>query len=260
MYNARTLVLVIFVYGIQLYLDFSGYSDIAIGISKCLGFEMPCNFNLPYLSRNVSEFWKRWHISLSNWLMEYIYIPLGGNRKGFFRSCINLLITMIIGGIWHGASWNFVCWGAWCGALLVMHKIYIHVCNIPKTYIPAIPKFITGVLVTYIANIFGFFILGVPNWKVFVLVMKRVILGKTGVSFYSTWAIAGTIFVFLEIVISIVKELKNSKYEYKYAYVNIFYPMFNLNRFKDLVIFFVIAGLAFGLIYTNSSPFMYAAF
>jgi len=109
-------------FAFQIYCDFSGYSDIAIGSGRVLGFDLMKNFNLPYFSSNITEFWRRWHISLSSWLRDYLYIPLGGNRKGRNRTYINLLITMVLGGIWHGASWTFVIWGALHGLFLMLSK------------------------------------------------------------------------------------------------------------------------------------------
>lgn len=109
-------------YTIQIYCDFSGYSDMAIGIAMILGFDLGENFHLPYQSRNLTEFWRRWHISLSTWLRDYIYIPLGGNRKGVARTYINNFLTMLIGGLWHGAAWKFVFWGAMHGIGLAIHK------------------------------------------------------------------------------------------------------------------------------------------
>ncbi len=111
-------------YSLQIYCDFSGYTDIAIGIGLLLGFRLPVNFNSPYKAGNISNFWKRWHISLSSWLRDYLYIPLGGNRKGAIRTHINLLITMLLGGLWHGANLRFVIWGGLHGIGLVFHKIW----------------------------------------------------------------------------------------------------------------------------------------
>lgn len=107
---------------IQIYCDFSGYTDIAIGIARALGFEFPQNFDRPYFSRTPTEFWRRWHMSLSTWLRDYLYLPLGGNRLGAARTYLNLMITMVLGGLWHGASWNFVLWGAFHGALLGIYR------------------------------------------------------------------------------------------------------------------------------------------
>ena len=112
-------------FAVVIYCDFSGYTDIAIGIAKWLGFSVPANFNLPYKSKDITEFWKRWHISLSSWLKDYIYIPLGGNRKGEWRKYINLIVTMLIGGLWHGANFTFIIWGLMHGVALAVHKLWI---------------------------------------------------------------------------------------------------------------------------------------
>jgi alginate O-acetyltransferase complex protein AlgI len=109
-------------FGIQIYADFSGYSDIAIGAALILGFNFPLNFNKPYFATSPSDFWRRWHISLSSWLRDYLYIPLGGNRKSSARTYLNLIIVMFLGGLWHGASWNFVIWGLLHGGYLAIHK------------------------------------------------------------------------------------------------------------------------------------------
>lgn len=109
-------------FAIQIYCDFSGYTDIARGIAKLLGFELMLNFAQPYFATNPQDFWRRWHISLSTWLRDYLYISLGGNRKGPRRTQINLMLTMLLGGLWHGAAWNFVLWGAFQGGLLALHR------------------------------------------------------------------------------------------------------------------------------------------
>lgn len=111
----------IIAYTIQIYFDFSGYSDMAIGLGKMFGFDFLENFNYPYISKNISEFWRRWHISLSTWFKDYIYIPLGGNRKG--NVYVNLLIVFFVTGLWHGASWNFIIWGLWHGMFLIIERI-----------------------------------------------------------------------------------------------------------------------------------------
>ena len=109
-------------YTMQIYCDFSGYSDMAIGIALIMGFRLGINFDSPYQSRNLTEFWRRWHISLSSWLRDYVYIPLGGNRKGTLRTYLNNFLTMLIGGLWHGAAWKFIFWGAMHGVGLAVHK------------------------------------------------------------------------------------------------------------------------------------------
>jgi D-alanyl-lipoteichoic acid acyltransferase DltB (MBOAT superfamily) len=110
-------------FAIQILCDFSGYTDIARGVSKLLGIDLILNFNLPYFSQNPSEFWRRWHISLSSWLRDYLYVPLGGNRNGILQTYRNLFLTMLLGGLWHGAAWNYVLWGAYQGALLCGHRL-----------------------------------------------------------------------------------------------------------------------------------------
>ena len=109
-------------YVVQIYCDFSGYSDMAIGISAIMGFRLTRNFNFPYKSRNLTDFWRRWHISLSTWLRDYVYIPLGGNRRGTLRTYVNNFLTMLVGGLWHGAAWKFVIWGGMHGVGLIVHK------------------------------------------------------------------------------------------------------------------------------------------
>lgn len=115
----------IYGYALQIYCDFSGYSDMAIGIALLLGFRFPKNFDSPYKAATITEFWRRWHISLSTWLRDYLYIPLGGNRKGRVRTYINLFITMLLGGLWHGAAVRFILWGALHGAALALHKLWL---------------------------------------------------------------------------------------------------------------------------------------
>jgi D-alanyl-lipoteichoic acid acyltransferase DltB (MBOAT superfamily) len=124
MFSGLEVLLGIYGYALQIYCDFSGYSDMAIGIALLLGFRFPMNFNAPYKSVSVTDFWRRWHISLSTWLRQYLYISLGGNRKGKLRMYLNLFMTMLLGGLWHGASWNFILWGALHGVALGCHKFF----------------------------------------------------------------------------------------------------------------------------------------
>jgi alginate O-acetyltransferase complex protein AlgI len=110
-------------YGFQIYLDFSGYVDLARGSAMLLGFNLPQNFDLPYFSTSIAEFWRRWHMTLGDWLRNYLYFPLGGSRRGLLRTCLNLLIIMLLAGLWHGAAWSFVVWGGVHGLALVMHRL-----------------------------------------------------------------------------------------------------------------------------------------
>lgn len=121
-------------YALQIYCDFSGYSDMAIGIALLLGFRFPINFNSPYKADSVTDFWHRWHISLSTWLRDYLYISLGGNRKGKIRTYLNLFLTMLLGGLWHGASWNFIVWGGLHGVALAVHKYVRSLLGRAKNY------------------------------------------------------------------------------------------------------------------------------
>ena len=122
-YGTAATWLAVLAYSAQIYLDFSGYSDMAVGLAHMLGYRLPKNFNMPYLAANMTDFWRRWHISLSSWLRDYLFIPIGGSRAGLWHTCRNLMVTMLLGGLWHGASWTFVAWGGWHGVLLVAHKL-----------------------------------------------------------------------------------------------------------------------------------------
>jgi alginate O-acetyltransferase complex protein AlgI len=121
-FGGLDLLLALYGYSFQIYNDFSGYSDVAIGLARILGFDLAVNFNRPYLALNVRDFWTRWHISLSGWLRDYLYIALGGNRGTRFQVTRNLMLTMLLGGLWHGAAWNFVLWGGWHGLLLALSR------------------------------------------------------------------------------------------------------------------------------------------
>lgn len=123
----------------QIYFDFSGYSDMAIGIGRMLGFEFKPNFNYPYCSRSITDFWRRWHISLSSWFRDYVYIPLGGNRKGKNRWLINILIVWAATGLWHGASWNFLLWGIYYGILLILEKLFL------LKWLEKVPRIVTHI-------------------------------------------------------------------------------------------------------------------
>ena len=123
--STPTMLLGLICYSMQIYFDFSGYSDMAIGLGKMMGFEFLENFNYPYVSKSLTEFWRRWHISLGTWFREYVYIPLGGNRKGLKRQIINISIVWLLTGIWHGAAYNYILWGVYYGILLIVEKIWL---------------------------------------------------------------------------------------------------------------------------------------
>ncbi|HEY9607835.1 MBOAT family O-acyltransferase [Allocoleopsis sp.] len=155
------VVLATFLYTVQIYCDFSGYSDMARGVSKLFGIELMVNFNLPYFSKDPSEFWRRWHISLSTWLRDYLYISLGGNRQGNRRTYLNLMTTMVLGGLWHGAAWNFVLWGFYQGTLLCVYRAF----NLnPSKQVPA--NNAIRVLRSLVTTLF-FFLLTCYGWLLF---------------------------------------------------------------------------------------------
>ena len=146
--SAVTAWLGILAFTFQIYFDFSGYSDMAIGLGKMMGFNFPENFNYPYMSHSISEFWRRWHITLGAWFRSYIYIPLGGNRKGLPRTIINLLIVWAVTGIWHGASWNFMLWGVYFGVLIIIERLFM------GKVLEKIPSFFSW-LYTFVLVVFG---------------------------------------------------------------------------------------------------------
>lgn len=146
--SAAAAWLGILAFTFQIYFDFSGYSDMAIGLGKMMGFTFPENFNYPYMSHSISEFWRRWHMTLGAWFRSYIYIPLGGNRKGTARTVLNLLIVWTVTGIWHGASWNFMLWGAYFGVLIVLERLFL------GKWLEKIPAFFSW-LYTFVLVVFG---------------------------------------------------------------------------------------------------------
>jgi D-alanyl-lipoteichoic acid acyltransferase DltB (MBOAT superfamily) len=144
-HSAIDLIAATYGYAVQIYADFSAYSDMAIGLAALLGYRFPRNFDQPYRSISLQEFWRRWHISLSSWLRDYLYIPLGGSRGGFWATCRNVMITMVLGGLWHGAAWKFVTWGALHGTVLCIERIWT---RFKPAFLPTAPK-IVGLIVTF---------------------------------------------------------------------------------------------------------------
>lgn len=135
-------------YTFHIYYDFSGYSDMAIGLGKMIGFKFPENFNFPYLSRSITEFWQRWHITLGTWMRDYLYIPLGGNKKGFAKTLINLGLVFLLSGLWHGAAWNFALWGLFHGSFLILERLFF------KKILDRIPSFI-AITYVFLVVLFG---------------------------------------------------------------------------------------------------------
>jgi alginate O-acetyltransferase complex protein AlgI len=189
LFSTSSVWIGILAYSLQILYDFWGYTDMAIGIGKVIGFELPKNFNWPYISQSMTEFWTRWHISLSTWLRDYLYISLGGNRKGQIRTHINLMITMLLGGLWHGASWNFVLWGGLHGLYLSMERIFFktkpkpHPWTSPIAYGKAFFIFIL-VTITWIP-------FRSPNWYTTTVIFQKLFFTpmEFSIEWYSIWAI-----------------------------------------------------------------------
>lgn len=154
--SAGTAWLGMVLYSLQLYFDFSGYSDMAIGLAKCFGFDFAKNFDYPYLSTSISEFWRRWHISLGAWFRDYVYIPLGGNRCSKQRQLINLAVVWLLTGLWHGSAWNFVLWGIYHGIFVILEKFVL------KDFLPKVPK-VLRIFVTVLLVFFGWVLFFSPS-------------------------------------------------------------------------------------------------
>lgn len=192
-YKSIEIIAALILFSIQIYADFSGYSHIARGTAKLLGVELMKNFEQPYLSRNITEFWRRWHISLSSWLKDYLYISLGGNRNGRFKTYINLMTTMLLGGLWHGASWNFVIWGGLHGLYLSIHKLSIGNTKIETDKISHFnAKNIFNISLTYILVLFTWLFFRSTSWDTTYLFFHKMFFWES--SEYS--------FLFVSIVLS----------------------------------------------------------
>jgi alginate O-acetyltransferase complex protein AlgI len=180
LFSSLTVASAVVAYSLQIYCDFSGYSDIAIGVSRIIGFDLPENFNLPYLATSVTDFWRRWHITLSRWLRDYLYIPLGGNRRGRFRTYLNLTITMFLGGLWHGANWTFVVWGLLHGTGLVLHKLWQEK---NSQWGIRIPSF-AGWLMTYAFVCLAWIFFRAPDFATAGLIVRKILYVAPGGASY----------------------------------------------------------------------------
>ncbi len=169
-YSAIENLLAVYGYAIQIYCDFSGYSDMAIGLALLMGFKLPVNFLAPYKSSSITEFWRRWHISLSSWLRDYLYISLGGNRRGKIRTYVNLFLTMLIGGLWHGAAWRFVVWGGLHGLALAVERALKPYLKIPQNAFTRI----VGVILTFHFVAFAWIFFRAPTFGAAADVLGRI--------------------------------------------------------------------------------------
>lgn len=168
-------------YMLQLYFDFSAYSDMAIGLGRIFGFNFPENFNYPYISKSITEFWRRWHISLSTWFKDYVYIPLGGNRDGKYKQIRNILIVWLLTGIWHGANWTFLIWGLLFGIILIIEKIFLN------KFMEKLPSFIRRIYVLFIVMIL-FIIFNSENMQVALTNIKG-LFGMNGEVFVNDYTL-----------------------------------------------------------------------
>ena len=174
----------VFAFGMQVYFDFSGYSDMAIGMARLFGFHFPLNFRRPYLADSITEYWRRWHVTLSRWLRDYLYIPLGGNRRGRLILYRNLIITMLIGGFWHGAGWNRVLWGGYQGLLLVAERLPDG--KAPQ-YRPRSPLFPLRWLVAFGLTLVGYAIFRAPSLADAGTVLRQMFTGAPGAQLLKPW-------------------------------------------------------------------------
>ena len=237
-------------YVMQIYCDFSGYSDMAIGIAMIMGFKLMKNFDFPYKSKNLSEFWRRWHISLSTWLRDYVYIPLGGNRKGTLRTYINNFLTMLVGGLWHGAAWKFVFWGAMHGVGLAVHKA----CKpwldrLPDTWLVRAVSW--SVTMVYVSLLFVFF--RAESWEDSLLILNNIF---TNFSFDYALPFLKVRYVWVIMMVIIIgsHSLPSRWYDAAQRW------FIRSNWMVKLALFLVVVQLVIEFMSENVAPFIYFQF
>ncbi len=252
-FDSVTILLAMISYSLQIYFDFSGYSDIAIGFSKILGFDFDKNFNLPYASLNPTEFWKRWHISLSQWLQEYLYISLGGNRKGKFRTNLNLLLTMLIGGLWHGANFTFIAWGGINGVALIIHKYYLKSRrNKDSSFMPGLKKIFSAMLCFAFATFTWVFFRAESFGNA-----ADMFVGLTntdGITQIYSWTFAAMFYAIAEIIWALLSKNKNGEK------ISSEYIILDLTKISGLAFFFTFVGITVLLAYIGNTAFIYGNF
>lgn len=248
-YHFMTLILAVISYSLQIYFDFSGYSDIAIGVAKCFGYDFLPNFNLPYLSQSVTEFWHRWHISLSTWLREYLYIPLGGNRRGKARQIFNLFVTMLLGGLWHGANWTFIFWGALNGLTLCVDKLFRR--QEPKSVFGRT----VSVLLTYLFISFTWIFFRADSFPTAWCFLQGIFTLQNGIVQHYFWAYVSIAAVLIATFCAVRRGRKNGD-----SVISGFYPTVDLRTYPGLTVFFTVCGLILVLAFTGENPFVYFQF
>ena len=260
-FNGLTIFFAAIAYSLQIYFDFSGYSDMAVGVAKTIGFDLPRNFNLPYISHNVTEFWKRWHISLSSWLQEYLYISLGGSRKGNIRTYINLMLTMVIGGVWHGANWTYVIWGFLHGIALVIHKVWMKKTNSSKKEQNIVARS-ASILATFLFTTLCWIFFRAESFSQASLIISRILNGRDGLLQPYTWLFFS---LFILVVCTVFAYVRSKKINSKPNKMNIsfiegYYPTLNMTKFWHIVAFFIFIGLLLCLAHSGGSPFIYGKY
>lgn len=245
-YNSISVFWAIIGYSLQIYCDFSGYSDMAIGIAKILDFDLGRNFDMPYLAKNPSDFWRRWHISLSTWFRDYIYIPLGGNRKGRLRTYRNLFVTMLISGIWHGANWTYIVWGTLHGIASTVHKIF---CDLKGKKANESP--IVNVICVFLNFIFVALL-----WVVFrsadlgqTLQVLTGLFRTTGITYVNAYVV---VYLLLVLAIHMICAVKYNGHPIELK--------LDLDHFRGQFFFFTWILLLIAFMYVGDSSFIYSNF
>lgn len=249
-YNTATVILAVISYSLQIYFDFSGYSDMAIGVAKIVGFDFKPNFNLPYIAKGMSDFWKRWHISLSSWFQDYLYIPLGGSRKGELRTYINLIIVMAVSGLWHGAGITFIVWG-------VLHGIASCISRVITKSGKAVGKGIDVLrtVATYIVVALLWVVFRASDFANAWNVWKGMFTIHDGIFQPYTWSFFAMACLLVSTIMAVVKAKKSGEKN-----VNGYYPILDLSKTIPLAIFFTFCGLTILLGYFGNTAFIYGRF
>lgn len=253
-YDTFTVVLGVISYSLQIYFDFSGYSDMAIGISKALGFDFKPNFNLPYMASGMSDFWRRWHISLSSWFKDYVYIPLGGNRKGVARTYLNIIIVMLLSGLWHGAGWTFIAWGA-------LHAVASCLEKLLKKYLDGLGA-VVNIVLTFVVVTLLWVQFRADSFSKAIDVWKGVFTIHDGINQPYTWSFLAIAVIIVASVIAWLhsKRMANLQSDNSYFMINGFYPILNLSKFWHLVVFITFCGLTVIMGYFGNTAFIYGQF
>ena len=259
-FGSLTVFLAAVAYSFQIYFDFSGYSDMAVGVAGILGISLPRNFNLPYIAHNVTELWKRWHITLSAWLQDYLYIPLGGNRKGTARTYMNLFLTMVIGGIWHGANWTYIVWGSLHGIALAIHKAWMTLTGSNSKKHSAFSNLIS-VCLTFLFTTFCWIFFRAESVTQAFLIIKRIFSFDSGLEQPYLWLFISFVIFIISSIIVFAKtgrcQAPGAIDKTNVSFIDGYYPLVDLTTFRGLVLFLVFCGILLCTAYTGGSPFIY---